>query len=485
MIQLFYPIISIGFILGASIALATPLYKTPALYLAIAIGIISVFLFLFRKYSRTVLAFVLILSFLFGVFRVEYSSYGDESPLSSIYGKEVSVEGIIVRSISHSDSKSKYTLDVSKINNVLINVPVYVLVFESYPTSCVLGEKVSLKGIINEPEDFITNTGRIFRYKKYLSQQDVYGNIFIDEGDCIGYSHKTEFFSKIRSVLVSAIHNFLPINEASLLVGLLLGVRSTFSPELFEAFRITGLLHIVVLSGYNITIVAEAIRRIFSRFSRRVSTTASIISIALFVLLAGAQTAAVRAGAMGSIGLFARALYREYLGIRILIIVGAAMVLYEPLILFHSSFHLSFLATFALLAFAPFFEERLWWITDKFQFRSIVAVTVATQVFLLPYLAYAIGEVSLIAIITNVLILPLVPLAMLFGAIVGLIAVVSPSLAIILSPLSYIPLAYMTHSVEWFARIPYATVPLFHIPWWAVVIVYIVISFYIMRFLKD
>ena len=124
---------------------------------------------------------------------------------------------------------------------------------------------------------------------------------------------------------------------------------------------------------------------------------------------------------------------------------------------------MSFLATLGLLLFSPILERRLTWVTERLQVRNIVAATFATQVFLLPYLAYSIGEVSVVGIAANILVLPLVPIAMAFGAALILVALIVPGIAVGLAPLAYLPLA----SIIWFTNllaIPYAALPLLEIP---------------------
>ena len=231
-----------------------------------------------------------------------------------------------------------------------------------------------------------------------------------------------------------------------------------------------------MLSGYNITLVAEAVRRLVSSAPRFIAHLVPVITIILFVLLAGSQTAAVRAGMMASITIAARATGRERDGVTVLIFVAALMTLYNPGQLLHDiSFHLSFLATLGLLIFSPIFDRLLYMIPERLQLRSIVSTTLATQLFLLPYLAYAIGEVSIVSIFANILVLPLIPIAMLFGAALIPLAVVSNSVAMVFAPIAQLPLStiiFLTSSLA----VPFATVQLIEIPWQFMVLVTFVLT---------
>ena len=458
MIRLFISYISMAFVVGCGISFAVPVE-----YRVIAIGLIisAIALFLFYRNAKIVLIFAVLISFLFGVLRVTESTPIQEKPFENIYEKSIVLHGVVDGDIEHRNITSRYIVRVKSIDDVPTSFELGVLVYEPFPSECVSGESVTFVSQIKEPEDFFTNTGRVFKYNQYLQQFNIQGIAFLNDGLCVGHNHIKNYFADIRKTFVSVIHKILPEMEAALLGGLLLGVKNAFSPELLEAFRITGLIHIVVLSGYNITIVAEAFRRLLVRLPRTISTILSILAIGLFVLLSGAQVAGVRAGVMGMIALIARATYREDDGVRALFLVAAGMALYNPaLVIFSTSFHMSFLATFGLLTFTPLFEKLFKKISDKFQLRSIVAVTFSTQIFLLPYLAFAIGEVSIVSVLTNILVLPIVPFAMAAGAIVGGVGLLSITLGKVLSPLAYIPLAYITGVVELFSRIPNATLAL-------------------------
>ena len=271
-----------------------------------------------------------------------------------------------------------------------------------------------------------------------------------------------DFFAKWRQGILSLIQKVLQEPESSLLAGLLLGVRGVLPDDILHAFRVTGLVHIIVLSGYNVTLVAEAARRVFFWLLRRFNILLGILVVVLFVLLSGAQIAAVRAGIMAGIVLLARFLHREYEGIRALVFASLLMVLIHPaILLFDVSFHLSFLATAGMLLYAPVLDRIFTKVTDRFQLRSIISITVSTQLFLLPYLAYRIGEVSLVGIFANTLVLPLIPIAMLLGVVLLAMAFMSFPFALLLVPLAQIPLTLIIIFAELLSKPSFASV---HLP---------------------
>ena len=430
-------------------------------YIAAAIVGLGIALVVLRKNEKAAIICACAIVALLGMVRVLLPMQHQDIPLTERYTGKVHTKGVIVGDIEDKDTNSRYTVAVHQINSIAEEKKKKILVYEPYPTRCVSGEAVSFATKLRQPEDFLTKTGRVFPYRSYLRQMGIEATARRESGGCTGKREQHAFFARMRAHFVRAMHTFLPAEEATLLGGLLLGLRGALPAELLEAFRMTGLIHIIVLSGHNITMIAEAVRRVLKKVPKTTSFLISLAVIVAFVLFAGAQMVAIRAGSMATIALIARATHREYDGIRALSIVAMVLALFSPTqVLFSISFHLSFLATLGLLLFAPSIERKIEKIPEKFGIRGIVAATLATQILLLPYLAYAIGEVSIIGIPANILVLPIIPFAMFFGAAVTLVALIAPFLANALSPIAYLPLKAITTIAETLAKIPHATMPL-------------------------
>jgi len=113
---------------------------------------------------------------------------------------------------------------------------------------------------------------------------------------------------------------------------------------------------------------------------------------------------------------------------RALAVAVGAMVLWNPYaLLYDPSFILSVLATFGLITLSPWVEQWLPKFLSRFpSVHSIVASTIAVQLFLLPALLYFSGVLSFLALPANVLVLPLVPATMLVGFVAGLLGLVAP-----------------------------------------------------------
>jgi competence protein ComEC len=274
--------------------------------------------------------------------------------------------------------------------------------------------------------------------------------------------------------------------HASLAGGLVVGEKSALGKDLIDDFRKSGLIHIVVLSGYNITIIAASIRRILNFLPRNAGIILGGIGIILFGILVGGGATVVRSCIMAITALLAELIRKDYAVGRALFIAALLMLVQNPLILFYDpSFQLSFMATLGLILLSSPLEEKLGFITEKMDIRSLVASTLATQIFVSPLIFYMMGQLSIVGIFVNIIVLPFIPLTMLLVFLTGFLGLI-PSLifhyaSMIVGWASHILLSYELIMVRTFAHLPFASleVPAFSI--WIMIGLY---AIYLVLFLK-
>jgi len=156
-----------------------------------------------------------------------------------------------------------------------------------------------------------------------------------------------------------------------------------------------------------------------------------------------------------------------------LLVAGFLMLVHNPKILiFDPSFQLSFLATVGLIYFAPPIAERISFITERYQIREVFSATIATQIFVLPLLLYMMGEMSIVALPVNLLILITIPLTMLLGFLVATIGLVSTLLSLPFAYAAYFLLSYDLAVVDLFASIPFSSITVGSFPVWLMLGVY-------------
>jgi len=370
-------------------------------------------------------------------------------------GEQVVLRGIIV---DEPDEREKYTRLIFKSED-----GPRVLVYAQHYPQYKYGDKVEIKGKIRCPKDFSQD----FSWEAYLAKDDIFFEMFYPE---IGYlSSGNGFFIKeklffIKEKFLESISRHIPEPHVSLLGGLTVGARRSMPEKLQEDFRKTGIIHIVVLSGYNVTIVADAIIRIFGFLPYFVGIGLGILGIIFFALMTGASATIVRASMMAILVILARSTGRVYQITLALFAAGFFMILHNPKILrFDSSFQLSFLATLALIYVVPIIEPKLKFLPKNFKLREFAAATIGTQIFVLPLLLYKMGLFSVVSVPVNLLILVFVPITMLFGFLTAMAGFFSSVLAAPISWITYGLLEYQLKVVEVFSNIPFSsfTIPFF------------------------
>jgi competence protein ComEC len=393
--------------------------------------------------------------------------------------KNTKYSALVVSEPEMKDITQRFIVRVSDAEGRPVSENVLVIA-NRYPEYS-YGDALRIVGTLKRPENFETYAGGpIFDYVSYLYKDGVRYTMYRPKIEKVGegegnpvisllYSIKNHFSQSVESV----IHE----PESSLLLGLLTGDKTSLGKDVLDDFRRSGLSHIIVLSGYNVTIVAENLMRAFSYMSVALSPFFGVISIILFALMTGASATTVRASIMALLFIFSRRISRRYDVSRALLFAAFLMVMHSPRILvFDISFQLSVLATIAIIYVAPLVRNRLTWVTERYMLRDIVSATIGTQIFVLPYILHVMGTLSIVSIASNTLVLPLVPLAMFSGFITGVIGLISPLLATPLGWLSNIVLSYIVEVAHVSASLPFATIHL-SLPLVATVMLYIVFAF--------
>jgi competence protein ComEC len=231
----------------------------------------------------------------------------------------------------------------------------------------------------------------------------------------------------LRGSLHTTVGKLFPEPEASLVSGILLGIESDIPPRLYEDFNRTGTTHIIAISGFNITLIANLIIALSRRFfgARRGLWVAGL-GIGLYTLLVGADAAVLRAAVMGGLALLARYWGRESHALASLGASSMMMTLITPTVLWDIGFQLSFAATLGLILYANPFHD--WtvnglsrWLSKQHaqQYGGLIAelflYTFAAQITTWPLTMYYFRRFSLIAFAANPIILPLQPALMILS----------------------------------------------------------------------
>lgn len=421
------------------------------------LGVSLIAAWFMRKRLLYAMMAVIVVCAAFGAGRVMLAPSHLADAFVLLLGTEVSLQGIVTSEPDIRETTQRVTIEVEKDGErtkVLAVAPLYPEV--GY------GDRVRVEGALELPEPFETDAGRTFRYDRFLAKDGVFALIGFASIEVQG-SEKGIAVSVMRALIggkhafQTALASSIPEPGASLASGLITGGKQGLGEELLDLFVAAGLVHIVVLSGYNVMIVAEGVLRLLGFLPKRIAASVAGITIGLFVLAAGAGSASIRAGLMAALALTARATGRTYAVVRALLAVAFVMLLANPLLLaYDPGFQLSFVATLGLILLSPIIEAGLEWIRSAF-WRDIIAATLSAQVAVLPLLLYQTGLFSVVSLPANLLVLPVVPLAMLLSAIAGAVSLLVPAIAPVAGLPAHLLLSYVIEMTRFAANLPLAS----------------------------
>lgn len=313
------------------------------------------------------------------------------------------------------------------------------------------GARFPFRCHIERPENFSPD----FDYQMFLAKSGI-GYVCL-KGDA-GEQYPMDWSGKLRGwlyvpkhVMESALSEILTEPEAGLSKGLLLGGDAYLPGALKESFTRVGLSHMIAVSGYNMTLIAEMFLIAGLAFGlwRKQAIWTALVGIVFFILMIGMPASAARAGAMAGIVFMAFQSGRLVHPVRTLLFAAGVMLFFNPLLFrYDMGFQLSFLATLGILVLMPYCEcfapkQRL--LKKGFE---ILCMTLAVELFVLPLILFSFHAFSPLVIVGNFLIL-LVPFAMATAFVAVLLFLVVPGLQVVVAWSAFVFLTVITRSVEW------------------------------------
>ncbi len=350
-----------------------------------------------------------------------------------------------------------------------------------YPTRA-YGERLAITGALETPPVF-----EGFSYRDYLARQGVYSMIRRPRIELIESGQGNPLWTALYTFKAHAqatIARILPEPYAALLTGILLGVETGIPRDLYEQFNATGTSHIIVISGFNISIIAGLLMLVGTRVvGKRRAAQVAIAGIALYTVLVGADAAVVRAAIMGCLYVFALTVGRQAEVRTSLIFSALLMTAINPYTLWDVGFQLSFAATAGLIWLTPplarVAERWLAALIGPRRVRSAMGllseallVTLAAQIATGPLIVYHFGRLSVVSLLANLLILPVQPMVMMAGGLATLAGLIWLPAGQLLGWLAWLPLAWTVWVVGWTAAVPFASLTLGHFGPWLLATIY-------------
>jgi competence protein ComEC len=397
---------------------------------------------------------VFLIFFSLGSWRYESLESRPISPLAIKAGGQVDLEGEIIN-FPEKRERSQRAIIESEGEKILIYA-------RHYPTLH-YGDTIRVSGNLVIPESFETDAGRIFDYPNYLKKSGIFYILQFAEAEIIeegGGNILKKYLFLIKEKSIAGSEKILPSPASNLLSGILLGLPDS-SGEYDEDFRKTGLSHITVLSGYNISVIALGALFVFSFLSYRKKFIVSGVFVILFTIMVASGAATWRAAIMALVIVMGKLLFRRISAWRSLYIAGFLMIFFNPLIIFYDpGFQLSFLATAGILGFSLPLSKKLTFLPKVAGIREAVAVSLSAQALVIPLIVYTSGQFSTVSILANMLGLPAVAPAMLAGFVAIVIASFPGFLYLPFAYIGFILLKYILIVAEILAALPMSLVNL-------------------------
>lgn len=289
-------------------------------------------------------------------------------------------------------------------------------------------------------------------YQEYLAIDGIYSLLNFPEISLLERNQGNPFLSlvfKLRNNIETVVNQLIDEPRASLLVGIVFGIRRDFETTFYEALRKTGVLHVVVASGFNILVVMGFLSPTTYFLGKKASLLIIVMGILVYVALVGFEAPIVRAAIMGGGSLLATVVGRQKHGLLWLQLAALLMLFYNPFLYKSLSFQLSFVASLGMILFASPLKTRFLFLLPDF-LASAASTTLAVQVFALPLIWFSFGEIHLISLLVNTLVLGVIPLVMNFGILAVGVSFWNLNFARVLILPAWVLLSYFIKVVEIF-----------------------------------
>ncbi len=326
-----------------------------------------------------------------------------------------------------------------------------------------------------------------FNYRQFLQKDGIYSVMDYPKVALISqkpaYNIFTYAYEKIlfcKEKLRQSIYNHFSGPQKLLLEGILLGDNSNMTQDLRDKLNTAGLRYLTAISGAHVIVVSELLMLLFLAlgFWRGQAFYFSVIFIWLYIALTGFSASGIRAATMGSISLLAQHLGRQNTNARNITLAGALMLWQNPMLLAYDvGFQLSFLASLGIIYCKPLLEHFMTQFTKEraAYWVSMIAVTLTAQIFTLPIMVFNFGSISLVAPLTNILIMPMFYWLMVAGFLAALAGIFSNVMGFIFSIPCWFLLSYFLKVLDIFSR-PWAQTAVSHIWWMWVVLYYLALA---------
>jgi len=387
--------------------------------------------------------------------------------------EDIVLKGIIVGEPEQRINQQKFQFKTEEIPGKIL------ITTELYPQYH-YGDELEITGKLQEPAVF-----EDFDYQEYLAKDKIYLVMYWSSINRLAENKGNWFYQRIfnfKDKLRKAIEQTLLPPQSSVLKAIFLGDRYGLSEELKEKLNISGTRHIVAISGMHMIIMTQILLFLALGIGlwRGQAFYFVLILLIIYIIMIGAPASAVRAGLMASLLLLAQKIGRLRSADRAIVFAATIMLIFNPLLLKSDvGFQLSFMACLSIVYLKPILDNKTSKWPNPWRLKDILTMTLAAQLGTLPILIFHFGRLSLISPLANLLIVPLLPLIMIFGIILSFIGLISIGLAKIIALPVWLLLTYLIKVVDYLSSFPLAAYEFENISWIILLGYYFILIFFI------
>ena len=395
------------------------------------------------------------------------------------YGERVLVEGRIESDPVRKGTRSEMVVHAERIlrqtRSQKVDRRMLVHVVKSARwldgDSLQIGDAVRFTGTL-EPLPGARNPGE-FDYGRYLALNGVQGFITVRDTNAIALKERSTgltlsaMIGRAQKSIFGVFDRYHRPEEAGYLKGVVFGYRADLSAEVKQSFMNTGTTHILAVSGSNVVVVALIFSSLvgFLRVSRKTATLLTLIGLLWYMVITGLSPSVIRATIMGIAILGGTLLGRKGDIYNSLGFAALLMLVWDPTYLLDVGFQLSFAAVLSIVYYYPKLEPLIEMIPGKLARTGLVKsglqlflVSLAAQIGTMPFTAFYFGRVSIVAVVANLIVVPVSGVNVLLGFATVAFSFVSDWIASSYAALDDLIVVLLLKFVLWCSKVPFAYV---------------------------
>lgn len=367
-----------------------------------------------------------------------------EHPVTDRYGGEVSVR-VVVSEVPRLTRGGRVMFRAALAEIDGAPVPGRVMVFASSRYGALMpGSPVGFRATLSRPT----------RADLTVAVLSARGDPAIGEAPAIQRGAQ-----RIRMSFAESARLVLPVDQAAILPGLVLGDTTAVSPQTTAEFRASGLTHLTAVSGANVTIVCGTLLLTAVLVGPRIAVALALVGLIGFVVVVQPSASVLRAAVMGAVTLLAIVTHRRRQAIPALAASVLVLMIAAPELAVDVGFALSVCATAAIVVIAPAWARRLEARGWPRTLAAAVSVAAAAQLVTAPLVAGISGRFSVVAVTANLAVAGVIPPITVLGTAAAALAAVWPAGAGLLIRFTGPELWWLLSVARWASGVPGSTVP--------------------------